>query len=359
MQASRNISGAAALCEAFDQAMAADPTVFLVGLGAGDVKGLFGTTSGLLQKYGPERVIEPPCSENALTGIAIGAALMGQRPILSHQRVEFSLLALEQVIDNAAKIHYGSNGLHRVPLVIRMIIGRGWGQGAQHAQSLEALYAHIPGLKVVMPVTAADHKGMMLAAIADDNPVIFIEHRWCHYTEGDVPTAPIPAPLDGPARLVAGNDVTVVATSFMVLEAMVAVQVLDKTGVGVDLFDLRVLRPLNLISIVESVKRTGRLLVVDTGPTTYGIGAEICTQITERCFDELKSAPHRIGLPDIPVPASPALAAAYYPTSAEIAEEILRLAGNQQHTASIRAELEEIRGKVPFDAPHPAFKGPF
>jgi pyruvate/2-oxoglutarate/acetoin dehydrogenase E1 component len=359
MPKARKLQAAQALREAFEQAMAADPRVFMVGLGASDPKGIFGTTSGLQEKFGAARVIDPPCSESALTGIAIGAALMGQRPILSHQRVEFSLLALEQIIDNAAKMHYVSRGQHRVPVVIRMIIGRGWGQGAQHAQSLEVLYSHIPGLKVVMPVTPADHKGMMLAAIADDSPVIFLEHRWCHYTEGEVPVDPIPASLDGPEKLADGEDITVVATSFMVLEAMQAVSAAAKYGVKADFFDLRVLRPLNLAAILASVKRTGRLLFIDTGWTTYGIGAEVVAQATEQAFDSLRTAPRRLGLPEMPVPASPVLAKSYYVTAADIVDTILQMANPTADRQTARAELEAIRDKLPFDVPHPAFKGPF
>ena len=222
--AGRVMTAAEAIREALDAAMSADPAVYLIGEGVADPKGIFGTTLGLAEKYGPQRVIEMPVAENGLTGVAIGSALMGQRPVMIHQRVEFCLLAMEQVVNNAAKLHYVSNGRHRVPLVIRLIVGRGWGQGPQHSQSLEALFAHVPGLKVVMPATAADAKGLLLGAIADDNPVVFIEHRWIHYARGRVPDGAAPMPLDGPRRLRAGGDVTVVATSYMVLEAMQAAE---------------------------------------------------------------------------------------------------------------------------------------
>ncbi len=201
---------------------------------------------------------------------------------------------------------------------------------------------------------------MLLAAIEDDNPVLFIEHRWIHYASGQVPEAAEPAPLDGPRRLRAGGDVTVVGTSYMVLEAMRAAEALRDEGVGVDLFDLRVIRPLYMDKIIESVKRTGRLVTVDSGWRTFGIGAEIAAQVTEACFDELKAAPRRIGLPDYPTPSSRALAEAYYPTSGDIAAAAAGLAGlDDGALGRLKESLSNDRRGVPIDIPHPSFKGPF
>ena len=358
--AGRVMTAAEAIREALDAAMSADPAVYLIGEGVADPKGIFGTTLGLAEKYGPQRVIEMPVAENGLTGVAIGSALMGQRPVMIHQRVEFCLLAMEQVVNNAAKLHYVSNGRHRVPLVIRLIVGRGWGQGPQHSQSLEALFAHVPGLKVVMPATAADAKGLLLGAIADDNPVVFIEHRWIHYARGRVPDGAAPMPLDGPRRLRAGGDVTVVATSNMVLEAMQAAEALAEAGCAVDLFDLRVLRPLDVTPIVASVRRTGRLVFVDTGYMTYGIGAEVTARVTEACVDALKAAPRRLGLPDHPTPSSRSLAEAYYPRSSHIAAAIGEVAGlDGNAVAAVTEAVAAQREDLPLDIPHPAFRGPF
>ncbi len=360
MPEQRVIPASEAICEALDQAMNADERVFAIGEGVADPKGVFGTTTGLVEKYGAERVIEMPLSENGFTGVAIGAALMGQRPVIIHQRVEFALLAMEQMTGTAAKAHYVSDGGHSVPLVIRMIVGRGWGQGPQHSQSMEVMFAAVPGLKVVMPALPADAKGMLLAAIEDDNPVVFIEHRWTHYASGHVPEAAEPAPLDGPKRIYDGDDVTIVGTSYMVLEAMRAAEALKDEGVGVDLFDLRVIRPLNLEKIIKSVKKTGRLVTVDTGWRSFGIGAEIAARVSEACFDELKAAPRRIGLPDHPTPSSSALAAAYYPTSADIAATAASLAGLDCGAVErLRESLSNDRRGVPIDIPHPSFKGPF
>ncbi|HLN07384.1 MAG TPA: transketolase C-terminal domain-containing protein [Xanthobacteraceae bacterium] len=349
-----------AICEATDLAMAADPRVILMGEGVADPKAIFGTTAQLADKYGRQRVIELPLSENGSTGIAIGAAMNGLRPIIVHQRAEFCLLAMEQLVNNAAKIHYVSNGAHSAPLVVRLIVGRGWGQGPAHSQSLEALFAHIPGLKVVMPSSAPDAKGMLLAAIADDSPVIFIEHRWVHYVKGHVPPGLQLAPLDGPARLREGNAVTVVSNSYLTLETLRAADTLHEHGIAIDLFDLRVIRPLSLDPILASVRRTGRLVTVDTGFVTYGIGAEIVSRAMEQCCLSMKAAPRRIGLPEHPTPSSRSLAAGYYPRSPDIGATVAEVADTPPaRVSAIRAQLTADRESVPLDVPHHSFQGPF
>lgn len=360
MHEPRVITAGEAIREATDLAMAADPSVILMGEGVADPKAIFGTAANLLQKYGPHRVIELPLSENGFTGVAIGAAMNGLRPIIVHQRVEFCLLSMEQLINNAAKMHYVSNGAHRAPIVVRLIVGRGWGQGPAHSQSLEALFAHIPGLKVVMPSSASDAKGMLLAAIADDSPVIFIEHRWVHYVKGHVPPGMQPAPLDGPARLREGDAVTVVSNSYLTLETIQAAEAITREGIAVDHFDLRVIRPLNVDAIVESVRRTGRLVTVDTGFTTYGVGAEIASRVMEACCLQMKAAPRRIGLPDHPTPSSRSLAAVYYPRSPDIAATIAEIAGlPAARVLEIRSRMTAERESVPLDIPHHSFQGPF
>ncbi len=360
MHEPRLITAGEAIREATDLAMAADPSVVLMGEGVADPKAIFGTTANLSQKYGPQRVIELPLSENGFTGIAIGAAMNGLRPIIVHQRVEFCLLAMEQLVNNAAKIHYVSNGAHRAPIVVRLIVGRGWGQGPAHSQSLEALFAHIPGLKVVMPSSAADAKGMLLASIQDDSPVIFIEHRWVHYVKGHVPPGMQTVPLDGPHRLREGDAVTVVSNSYLTLETIRAAEELAKEGIAADHFDLRVIRPLNVAPIVESVRRTGRLVTVDTGFMTYGIGAEIVSRVMEQCCMQMRASPRRLGLPEYPTPSSRSLAAAYYPRSPDIAAAIAEVAGAPAaRIASLRSTLSADRESVPLDIPHHSFQGPF
>ncbi|HET6584544.1 MAG TPA: transketolase C-terminal domain-containing protein [Nannocystaceae bacterium] len=358
--APRIIDAASAIREATVAAMEKDDRVFVMGEGATDPKGIFGTTSGLLEQFGAERVMEMPVAENGWTGIAIGAALCGQRPILVHQRVEFSLLAMEQLVNNAAKIHYVSGGKHRAPLVVRLVVGRGWGQGPAHSQSLEALFAHVPGLKVVMPSSAADAKGLLLGAIEDDGPVIVIEHRWVHYATGHVDPQPVAMPLDGPRRVRAGDDVTVVSTSYMTLETLQAADALGEAGCNVEVFDLRVLRPLRLDAIIASVRRTGRLVTVDTGHSTYGIGAEIVARVTAEAFEHLKAPPRRIGLPEHPTPSARSLAEGYYPRSPTIAATIGEVVGvAPARLAEVAERLASARDCVPLDIPHPSFKGPF
>jgi 2-oxoisovalerate dehydrogenase E1 component len=356
----RELTAAEAIGEATRQVMRADARVIVLGEGVTDPKTIFGTTQGLLEEFGPERVLEMPLSENGFTGMAIGAALLGTRPIVIHQRVEFSLLAFEQIVNNAAKLCYVSEGRHRVPIVLRLIVGRGWGQGPAHSQSLEALFAHVPGLKVVMPSNAVDAKGLLLGAIADDAPVVFIEHRWMHSARGNVPIAAEPLPLDGPRRLRAGRDATVVASSYSTLEARQAADALARVGCEVELFDLRVVRPLDERPIAESVARTGRLLVVDSGFVDFGVGAEICARVTRACFDQLQSPPERLGLGAHPTPSSAALSAHYYPRSTQIAEAVGRAVGLPESAlAAVRDDLLRQRGGVPLDVPHPAFRGPF
>lgn len=352
---SRLLTFAQATNEAIDQAMARDQSVFVIGEGVPDPKNIFGTTAGLQKKYGSSRVMDMPVSENGLTGVCIGAALRGMRPILTHQRVDFSLLSADQLINNAAKWFFMFGGQQSVPLVIRMIVGRGWGQGAQHSQSLQAIYAHIPGLKVIMPTTASDAKGLLISAIEDNNPVISLEHRWLFNLTNHVPKQYFKIPI-GKARVMhKGTDVTVVACSYASIEAYEVAQVLKKTGISIEVVDLRTIRPLDRDLINKSVNKTGRLLVVDTGWTTGGITAEVITQVVERSFSKLKSAPRRLALPDIPTPSAPALTKNFYPTKIDIAREIFALLGKKM------PDLSQLfpPSKTPHDVPDETFKGPF
>ncbi|MCA3265813.1 MAG: alpha-ketoacid dehydrogenase subunit beta [Azospirillum sp.] len=356
----RVIDAAAAIREALDLVLARKPNAYVIGEGVCDPKAIFGTTAGLLDKYGPSRVVEMPVAENGLTGIAIGSALLGQRPIMIHQRVDFALLALEQLFNNAAKTHYVSNGKHSVPLVVRMIVGRGWGQGPAHSQSLESIFAHVPGLKVVMPSIPADCKGLLLGAVEDGNPVMFIEHRWIHYVKGAVAEGWTPIALDGPRHAARGNAATIVATSLMSIEAALAVEELARVGVECDVFDLRVLRPLNVAPIIESVRRTSRLVVVDTGWRTLGMGAEIVARIVESAFSSLVRAPVRLGLPDHPTPSSRAFTAGFYPTAETIAKSIAELVEiGAERVAPALERLRAAKSKISPDQPDPAFAGPF
>ncbi len=348
-----------AINEALDLCLKKDPNVFIIGEGVPDPKGIFGTTLGLVQKYGKDRVMDMPVSENGLTGICIGAALRGMRPVMTHQRVDFALLALDQIINNAAKWHFMFGGQQSVPLVVRLIIGCGWGQGAQHSQSLQALFAHIPGLKVVMPATAYDAKGLLISAIEDNNPVIFLEHRWLHGLSGYVPADYYKVPI-GQAKIVKeGSDITIIANSYMTIEALRAVEALKKNNVSAELIDLRTIKPLDADIILKSVKKTSRVLVLDAAAISGGIAGEIIAQITEaETFKSLTVAPQRIALPDIPTPSSPGLTKNFYPNHLTIVEKVFEMLGRDKNDFKVVLNQKDLLSK-PHDVPDLSFQGPF
>jgi pyruvate/2-oxoglutarate/acetoin dehydrogenase E1 component len=355
----RQLKYSEAILEATDQKMAEDKSVYLMGLGVPDPKGIFGTTSGLAQKYGPDRVMDMPTSENAMTGIAIGTSILGMRPIMTHQRVDFFILALDQLINNGAKWHYMFGDQMKAPIVIRLIIGRGWGQGPQHSQSLHSFFAHIPGLKVVMPSNPYDAKGLLISAIEDDNPVVYLEHRWLHGIFGEVPSELFRVPL-GKAKVVQeGTDVTVVACSHMVLEAFKAAKLLKNDEISVELIDLRSIKPLDKETILNSVRKTGRLVVADPDWKMVGLSAEILALVAEEGFSFLKCPPVRIGYPDRFTPTSWPLANHFYPTAKHIAYEILKMMQKMTKAKTIIEEMLAQQGLEPLDVPDQQFTGPF
>jgi pyruvate/2-oxoglutarate/acetoin dehydrogenase E1 component len=354
MQDGRQLTYAQAINEAIDLSMARDPKVYVIGLGAPDVDGIFGTTRGLVDKYGPRRVFDMPVAESGMTGIALGSALVGMRPIMTHVRVEFSILAMDQICNQAAKWHYMFGGQACVPLTIRMIIGRGWGQGAQHSQSLHAWFAHIPGLKVVMPSTVYDAKGLLMAAIEDDNPVIFLEHRWLFNVRGYVREGPYQVPLGQPRIVRAGRDVTIVGSSYTTLEALRASGWLAEQGIDAEVIDLRTIAPLDDSQIIESVRRTGHLVVADQGTLTAGFAGEIIARVTGKAFEYLKSAPERVTLPDVPSPATRALSNYYYPSIGHIVAAAFRQLGRRTQEPFATVKPEDL-----LDAPDKSFTGPF
>lgn len=339
--------------------MQLNPHVYVVGLGVPDPKGMFGTTVGLQEKFGPNRVMDMPISENAMTGIAIGTALAGMRPIMTHQRVDFVLLALDQLINNASKWHFMFGGKASVPLVVRLLIGRGWGQGPQHSQTLHSIFAHIPGLKVVMPSNSYDAKGLLISSIEDDNPVIFIEHRWLHNIFGEVPEEIYRVPI-GKAKIMSeGKDITVIACSHMTLEAWRAVNLLKEDGISIELIDLRTIKPFDKEMILNSVAKTGRVLVIDPDWKTCGFAAEIIALISEEAFRHLKCPPARMAFPDYPCPTSWPLANHYYPTSKDIALKILEIMEKPTRAKALLEDILQSRSQCPLDVPDASFKGPF
>ena len=354
----REMTYAAAIREATDQSMEKDSSVFVIGEGVPDPKYVFGTTKGLVEKYGKARVLDMPLSESGVTGVCIGAALQGMRPIMVHQRLDFLLLAMDQLVNNAAKWHYMFGGQMKVPLVIRAIIGRGWGQGAQHSQNLQAILAHIPGLKVVMPSTAYDAKGLLMASIQDNNPVVFIEHRWLHNVTGYVPEEPYTVHLGEASVVRKGTDITIAATSYMTAEALRAATVLEKAGISTEVIDIRTVKPLDYGKIIESVKKTGHLLVADMGYYSVGIAGDVVARVSEEAFDHMTAAPRRITSPDIPTPSTPALANYYYPRHVDIIKAACEMVGKRDKAHEL---LEEEKKKEPkyLDVPDPSFTGPF
>ena len=314
----RKLSYTQALNEALRQEMEKDGRVFVYGLDTADHKAIFGSTAGLAGKFGSQRCFSTPLSEDALMGFGIGAALNGLRPVNIHIRVDFLLLAVNQLINIASSLRYGSNGKISVPLVVRAIIGRGWGQGYQHSKSMQSLFAHIPGLKVIMPTTPYDAKGMLVSAIRDNDPVICLEHRWLYWTEGHVPEDLYTVPLGKGNILRSGKDVTVVATSWMNVEARSAASVLAKRGIEIEILDPRTIRPLDEKLIIDSVKKTGHCIVADFDWLDCGFSAEVSARVSEKCFGELKSPVTRIGFAPTPCPTTRPLENLFYPNAVNI-----------------------------------------
>jgi pyruvate/2-oxoglutarate/acetoin dehydrogenase E1 component len=343
-----------AINEALHQAMELDASVICYGLGVTDPKAVFGTTSKLQQRFGSERVFDMPTSENAMTGVAIGAALNGIKSVMTHQRIDFFLLAMDQLVNSAAKWHYMFGGQSSIPITIRLIIGRGWGQGPTHSQNLQAWFAHIPGLKVVMPTTAEDAKGLLLASIFDPNPVVFLEHRWLHNTVGEVSEGDFRIPL-GKARIAkVGADITIVAMSYMTVEALHAANYLESQGIACEVIDLRTIKPLDWQTVMNSVAKTGRLLALDSGFTTGSVAGEIVARVAIEKFNELKAAPARLAMPDAPEPTSPALTKGFYVRATDVAEKVMMMLGKD--VSQVRLNLLE---PTPHDVPGEWFKGPF
>ncbi|SPE32324.1 Acetoin:2,6-dichlorophenolindophenol oxidoreductase subunit beta [Candidatus Sulfotelmatomonas gaucii] len=311
-----------ALREATIQEMERDKSVFLFGLDVDDHKGIQGSTIGLQDRFGPERVFGTPLSEDAMTGVAIGAAMAGMRPIHVHIRMDFVLLCMNQLVNMAAKAHYMYGGQVRVPIVIRCMIGKSWGQGAQHSQALHSMFMHVPGLKVVMPSNAHDAKGCLIAAIRDDNPVLFIEHRLLYSTECYVPEEPYTVEM-GRARICAsGTDITLVGISNMVMECLRARDLLSEVGISAEVIDPISLAPLDIDAILNSVNRTGGLLVVDCAWTNCGASAEILARISESPKLHGPVQMERMGFAFSPCPPSPPLEQAFYPDPSKIAAKV-------------------------------------
>lgn len=319
----RELSYAQAIQEALAQAMDADPRVFLMGEDIGVYGGAFQVTGDLVHRYGDDRVMDTPIAELGAAGVAVGAALAGCRPVFEFQFSDFSALALEQIVNQAAKIRFMLGGKISVPLVMRFPAGSGTGAAAQHSQSLEAWLAHVPGLKVIQPSTPYDIKGMLLSAIDDPDPVMVFEHKLLYKMKGDVPAEPYRVPIGKAIVRRAGTSISIVATSIMVHRSLEAADILAAEGIDAEVIDLRTLRPIDTATIIASVKKTGRLACVYEGVKTLGMGAEISAMIAEsEAFDYLDAPILRLGGAEAPIPYNPALEKASVPQTEVIAARV-------------------------------------
>ena len=308
-----------ALRRALDDELARDPDVFLMGEEIGRFEGSYKVTAGLWQKYGPERVRETPISEEGFIGAGIGAAMMGLRPVVEIMTINFILVAMDQVINHAAKIRYMFGGAVGVPMVIRTPGGAGAQLTAQHSQSLEAWFAGCPGMKVVAPASVADAYGMMKTAIRDDDPVLFVENLVMYNVTGTMPDDPdFTVPLGRAAVVREGRDLTIVAHSYTVQRAMRVADTMSRDGIEIEVVDLRSLRPLDAETVAESVRKTNRALIAEEGWSTYGVGAELAARIHRLCFDDLDAPVERVGGAEVPMPYSKPLELAALPLESKI-----------------------------------------
>lgn len=343
----RKLSYAEAIREATHQEMLRDAGVCVFGLGVDDPKAVYGTTR-LVDQHGPNRVFDTPLSEDALTGFAIGASLAGMRPVNVHIRMDFLMLCMNQLINIASKYHYMYGGQASVPIVIRSIVGKSWGQGAQHSQGLYPMLMHVPGLSVVAPTTPYDAKGLMTRSIRDDNPVMFVEHRLLHAQTGYVPKEPYELPF-GRARVLAeGTDITLVGISYYAVECLRARHLLQGVGISAAVIDPVTLSPLDVETIARSARRTGHLIVVESGWTTCGASAEIVAQVIEKTQHDARIRVNRMGFAPTVCPTTPSLEDHFYPTAATIAvaaHRAVRPSSNGWAPDVARApELIEFRG---------------
>ena len=331
-----------------------DQNSICYGLGINDPKRIFGTTKDLVENFGEARVFDTPTSENAMTGIGVGAAIMGHKVIMTHQRLDFFLLAMDQLVNSAAKYHYMYGGILSVPITIRLIIGRGWGQGPTHSQNLQAWFAHIPGLKIVSPTTPQQAYSMLIESANDPNPVVFLEHRWLHNTKGNVKRDKCNLKIGKSLVVTEGNDITIVASSYLTLEATRANQYTRKVGISCELIDLISIKPYDIEAIANSVKKTGRLLVLDPGMETCCIGNDIITKVINICWEEMKTKPRLLAMPDCPEPTSYGLTKDFYIRDKEIYKEILSVMGINNFKNQPKINEPEHH-----DIPGEWFNGPF
>ena len=342
------ISFREALKRAQAKEMERDPSVFVFGLDVPDHKRIFGSTEDLLEQFGSKRCFGTPLSEEAMTGVALGAALSGLRPIHIHIRADFLLLAMNQIVNMISNLRYLSGGKVRIPLVIRAVIGRGWGQSAQHSKSLHGVFGHFPGLKVVLPTTPQDAYSLLRSAVRDDNPVLFLEHRWLYDVLGEVDDE-MSVPLGHSAIRREGSDLTVVCTSWMNVEALRAAEILERRGIQLEVIDVRTVSPLNSEPILESVRKTRRCIVADYDWTFCGFSAEMASQVSQGLHGLLEVPVERLGFAPVPCPTTRPLENLFYPSAVNIIKAAERMLGMEE------ADLKQES----FYSYENKFKGPF
>ena len=319
------INYASAISDAIEIGLSTNSNIRVIGIGVNYSAGIFGTTRKAFLTYGEQFVVDTPAMENALTGIAAGAALVGVRPIVTHARNDFAFLALDQLINVYSKWQYMFDGkAGSLPVITRLLVGRGWGQGATHSQSIQSILGHFPGLRVVMPANPSDAKGMLLNALLSKDPIVIIEHRNLYSLEGEVQNGHYTTPLEGASVVIEGTDLTIVAVSICVVEALEAAKEILKFGINVEVVDLRSIQPLDSETVLSSVTKTKRLIVIDTSWVQYGISAEILALVAERGMP-LLSPPKRLGKAPPPAPVSKVLEDVFYPTSRTIIESVLAM----------------------------------
>ncbi len=350
-----------AINEAIIQSIDKDKKVVVFGEGVQDPSSMWGTLKGINKKFGPKNTVEMPVSENSLIGAAIGASNFGIKSIVCLNRVEFAMYAFEQIFNNAAKSNFLTNGVHRSPIVIRLAIGRGWGQGPTHSQSMESVFSYFPGLKVVMPLMPSDAKDILISSIFDPNPVVFLEHRWLYDIEEHVEKSFKIKKISSFKKLTNGKDLTIVSSAYGSLEALKVSEFLKTKNIDIENYNLQMFKPLDISKIYKSVKKTGKLITIDTGHIIYGASSEIITSLVsqnEKIFDK---KPIRLGLPDIPTPSSRGYVKNYYPNSIMILSNILDLFNYNKKTKNtlINEFKKKYNVKSIYDVPNKEFKGPF
>lgn len=318
----REITFVEALNEALMQEMERDPNVIVMGEDVGVYGGIFGVTKGLLQKFGPDRVIDTPISEAGFIGAAVGAAAAGLRPVVELMFVDFFGVCMDQIYNQAAKMRYMFGGKIKIPVTIRTTIGGGLSAAAQHSQVLYSIFAHVPGLKVVVPSTPYDAKGLLITAIRDDNPKIFFEHKLLYGARGPVPKEPYTIPFGVADVKMEGSDVTVVAVAYMVHEALKAANELKKEGISVEVIDPRTLVPFDKEAVIKSVKKTGRLVVVDEDYDRCGFASWVAAIVADECFGYLDAPIKRVTTPTVPIPFSPVLEKEILPNAEKIIKAV-------------------------------------